>query len=235
MVAFFLKPSEAQQLALPGGEPIDEIHMTLCYLGDKSQIWNFDKLEQAVSNYAKSAPALQGNVSGIGRFLAVPDGEPTPIYASVDSSGLPDFRYGLVQALKDAGFIINMEHGYSPHITLSYVSKSASMPIDTVATIPLNFDTLWLAIGDDRYAFPLDRTEEHAQQQSKETRQEALVQSIAESYESRPPLGRAVWQAGVVSREPFQEHDSEQSCSWNGSRETTPACHTALPRGGLDS
>ncbi len=75
MVAFFLKPSEAQQLALPGGEPIDEIHMTLCYLGDKSQIWNFDKLEQAVSNYAKSAPALQGNVSGIGRFLAVPDGE----------------------------------------------------------------------------------------------------------------------------------------------------------------
>src|SRR6266849_2650897 len=55
--------------------------------------------------------------------------------------------------------------------------------------------------------------QQNAQQQQKETRQEALVQSIAESYESRASLGRAVWQAGVVSREPFQEHDSEQSSS----------------------
>src|SRR6266852_571830 len=58
--------------------------------------------------------------------------------------------------------------------------------------------------------------QQNAQQQQKETRQEALVQSIAESYESRASLGRAVWQAGVVSREPFQEHDCSESSSSTG-------------------
>jgi len=161
MVGFFLKPSEARALVLPTGEPIDELHCTLVFLGDKSQLGNTDKLKQAVSSYAENAPALQGRVSGIGRFTSVPDGEPTPVYASIDSPGLPEWRQGLVRALQDAGYPPNTEHGFTAHITLSYIPASDPMPIGSVPAIDLNFDLLWLAIGDERYAYSLDVEQEN--------------------------------------------------------------------------
>lgn len=159
MVAFFLKPSEARQLALPNGESVDQLHVTLAYLGDLKG--DTDKLKQTVAEYARASSPLQGVISGIGRFLAVSDGDLTSVYASVDLPGLPEWRQGLVQALIDVGFTPSSQHGYSPHITLSYIPKSAPMPIQTIPTIPLNFDTVWLAIGDDRYAFSIGTTQEH--------------------------------------------------------------------------
>lgn len=185
MVAFFLKPSEAQQLVLPDGESIDDLHLTLAYLCDSSELSDHEALKMAVASYAQNAPVLKGVVSGIGRFLAVPDGELTPVYASIDSPNLSEFRENLVRALRSADFPPSMQHGYTPHCTLAYVPKSAPMPIKDIATIPLNFDTLWLAIGDDRYAFPLDRTEEHAQQQSAKTSKKKSAQATAQSTESR--------------------------------------------------
>jgi hypothetical protein len=44
---------------------------------------------------------------------------------------------------------------YSPHITLSYIDNDAPMPLYNVVNIPLQFDSLCLAIGDDRYYFPI--------------------------------------------------------------------------------
>jgi len=156
MAGFFLKPSEARALVLPTGELIDDLHMTLAFLGDKAQLGDTDKLKQAVSSYAKNAPALQARISGIGRFTSVPDGEPTPVYASVDAPGLSEWRQGLVKVLQEAGYPPNAEHGYTPHITLSYIPSGDPMPIETVPAIDLNFDLLWLAIGDERYAYSLD-------------------------------------------------------------------------------
>jgi len=155
MVAFFLKPSESQALVLDTGEPIDELHCTLAFLGDKSQLGNIDALKKAVQTYAENAFALKARVSGIGRFTSVPDGEPTPVYASVDAPGLPEWRQDLVQTLQVAGFSPDATHGYTPHITLSYIPATDPMPIDSVPAIDLDFDLLWLVIGDERYAYSL--------------------------------------------------------------------------------
>jgi HK97 family phage portal protein len=161
MVAFFLKPSEAQALVLDTGEPIDELHCTLAFLGDKSQLGDTEALKRAVQTYAENAFTLQGCVSGIGRFTSVPDGEPTPVYASVDAPGLPEWRQDLVKTLQDAGFPPDTAHGYTPHITLSYIPVSDPMPIESVPAIDLSFDLLWLAIGDERYAYALEREEDN--------------------------------------------------------------------------
>ena len=37
MVAFMLDAVTAGQLAIPGGEPANDLHCTLCFLGDKSE------------------------------------------------------------------------------------------------------------------------------------------------------------------------------------------------------
>ena len=186
MVAFFLKPSEAQQLVLTNGEPIDDLHCTVTFLGDKESLGDIDKLKQIVANYAQSATALQGTTSGIARFTPSDSSDGlAPIVALVNVLGLHDFRRALVNVLEDAGYQVAKNFEYIPHITLIYADPSKTIPIDHVDNIPLQFDTLWLAIGDDRYAFPLNRSTSNAQQQSKETGQETSLQSLAQPEESR--------------------------------------------------
>lgn len=158
MVAFFLDSKTAKQLALPGekAEPATDLHITLAYLGDEDQFspTQRTRLKQCVASYAAHASLLSGEVSGIGRFTSVPEGAPTPLYASTDIPGLPAWRQSLVSLLEQAGFHINQEHGYTPHITLAYLDADEQAPIEKVPALPLAFDTAWLAIGNDRYAFP---------------------------------------------------------------------------------
>ena len=156
MVAFFLDSKTARQLALPDGEPAADLHITLAYLGDRSQYdaAQLTRLKQCVAAYAGQTSPLSGEVSGIGRFTAVPQGAPTPFYASADIPALPAWRQGLVDALMQAGFAVNQQHGYTPHITLAYLDADAPAPLERVPALPLSFDVAWLAIGDDRYAFP---------------------------------------------------------------------------------
>lgn len=214
MVAFFLKPSEAQQLVLPDGEPIDDLHLTLCLVGDKSDIKDIDRLKQVIGGYAQSASALQGTTSGIGRFTPSDSSDGlAPIISLVNVAGLQDFRGALVDALEQEGYQIAKNYDYVPHITLMYANSSNAIPINDMDNISLNFDTLWLAIGDDRYAFPLNRSNNNAQQQSKETGQEASLQDLAQSKESREAHARDA--GSKHSNEAYREDTSRsQGRQW---------------------
>lgn len=214
MVAFFLKPSEAQQLALPGGESVDDLHCTLCFMGDRDDIKDMDRLKQVVSGYAQSASALQGTTSGIGMFTPSDSSDGlAPIVSLVNISGLQDFRRALVDALEQEGYQIAKNFDYVPHITRMYSNPSNTIPINDMDNISLNFDTLWLAIGDDRYAFPLNRSNNNAQQQSKETGQEASLQDLAQSKESREAHARDA--GSKHSNEAYREDTSRsQGRQW---------------------
>jgi len=61
----------------------------------------------------------------------------------------------LAQALAVENYFVASNHGYTPHITLAYVDQDASLPVENIPMLPLVFDTITLAIGDDRYTFPL--------------------------------------------------------------------------------
>jgi 2'-5' RNA ligase len=170
MVAFMVKPEIAEQLALPDGEPAGDLHITLAFLGDMNDEPHDDQLrpdtsphgiKDILTSFASTAQPLSGKISGVGTFVNT--GDSTPIYASVNVPGLTEWRNKLVETIGAWNYFVSQTYAYTPHITLAYTSDDmASQIVDEArkviteaGTIPLIFDEICLAIGDDRCFFPL--------------------------------------------------------------------------------
>ncbi len=161
MVAFMLSDDVAQQLAIPGGEPANELHCTLAYLGDADE-WTPAQqqgMQRIVSQFASSHPPVGGHISGGAQFNA-PEGQPEPIVALVDAPDLPAFRQALVHALADGGYVASKEHGYTAHISLKFAEPGDETPIPRLPSMPLLFDRLLLAIGGEQFIYLLSGTKQ---------------------------------------------------------------------------
>ena len=64
----------------------------------------------------------------------------------------------LVEKLEEADIGVSSDYDYIPHITLMYVDSEEETPISSVPAVDLRFDQLWLAYGNERFAFPMDAT-----------------------------------------------------------------------------
>jgi 2'-5' RNA ligase len=166
MIALLLDNDTAQRLAIPGGEPAEDLHITLCFMGDIDGPPSLNgsytpytmpgPIRRVLTAVASAARPLSGTLAGIGRFTTqVDDDTPTPITASVDVPGLTEFRTELVDALLQANYFVADNHGYTPHITLAYIDSDAEMPIESIEPLALHFNTVWLCVGDDRTPFKL--------------------------------------------------------------------------------
>lgn len=148
MVAFFLDPETAQQFAVPGGEPPEDLHMTLAYLGDQSDVpVDADTLAQIVQEWAAQTPPITGEISGHGVFT---NGEKPVTHMSVDCPGLPAARQSLIEHLQANGIEPRMDHGFDPHITLAYDNT----PVDVPAT-PVTFDHVTVSHGPNDMDMPM--------------------------------------------------------------------------------
>jgi 2'-5' RNA ligase len=150
MVALFPDATVAAQLAQPGGEPVDDLHITLAYLGPAANLENgdIDRLKQAVAEFAARTAPISGHISGTGKFTA----GPTPVtYASVDLPTLPAARERLIFDLSSVAWLEpSREHGFTPHITLAYDDRPVSVP-----NLELTFDTVTLVLADERTDYAL--------------------------------------------------------------------------------
>lgn len=159
LVALYPPQDLAQRLALPGGEPAGELHITLAYLGRASKLTRpVGCVTGAMAAVAKRyvlAP-LEGAIGGVGRFAASGTSDnKDPFYASVDVPGLVELRQAIVSTLAHYGFAISTEHGFTPHITLAYLDSNTPSPLDRLEAVPVRFDEFYLVIGAMRIAFPL--------------------------------------------------------------------------------
>ena len=148
MVALFVPPAIGQDLVIDGGEPLDQLHVTLAYLGKVDEIGDREvELIALVQEWASTEPALTGEVAGKGLFTA----GPAPVtYASVDVPGLEGARERLVAVLERSGFPVSHVHGYTPHITLAYANR-----IDVhVPSVKLAFDGATVAWGPTQSGAP---------------------------------------------------------------------------------
>ena len=148
MVALFPSENVAKKLALKGGEPADEIHLTLAFLGKAADLKDPDGLKQAVSDWAARTPPLDGEIAGHGLFTAGP--EPVT-YVSPDLPGLPAARDDLTDALD--GHPISKTHGFTPHMTIAYADRTDDMPDH--GGRKLSFDKASLVMAGDRHDFKL--------------------------------------------------------------------------------
>ena len=79
----------------------------------------------------------------------------SPVVALVNVAEIQSWRQRLVDLLSVNGFVVAANFAYLPHITLTYIDADKPMPINTVEPLSLDFDTLCLAIGDQRTYFKL--------------------------------------------------------------------------------
>ena len=158
LVAVWLDPALAEALALPGGEPADQLHLTLCYCGDANEMSDVQigRAIAAAADIATMYGPLSGQLAGLGRFNASEssDGKDV-IYANVDVPMLEALRQYLAVHLDMAGCRPLMNHGYTPHVTLAYIDEGAPWPIERLITQPLTIRSLWVSVGDKRTEIPL--------------------------------------------------------------------------------
>jgi 2'-5' RNA ligase len=148
MVALYPAESKAPDLALKGGEKPEELHVTLAFLG-KAEDLDFDAAKKVVEAWAKKTPRLQGKLSGVGHFDLGQGKKAT--YRSVDLPKLSAPREELVKALDKAGVPAKKDHGFTPHLTLSYSVRRPPIKQEGI-----RFDRVDLSWGEDRHSFKLE-------------------------------------------------------------------------------
>lgn len=149
MVALFPDPKLAKKLALAGGDPPEQLHVTLAFLGTAEDL-NFESAKAAVEAWAKTAPPMKGELSGIGHF-DIGKGQ-FVTYRSVDLPALPTPRESLIETLDNAGVPPKRDHGFTPHMSLQTGPKLRRPPVKKQ---PISFTTVTLAWGGERHEFAL--------------------------------------------------------------------------------
>jgi hypothetical protein len=153
MVAVRIPLVSAKQIAVPGGEPAEDLHVTLVYLGDADQIDSDarKRLHDALARVCAHEGPIEGTVRGYGRFR---NGEEDALWAGFDSPELPELRHKVLQACRDAGVEPAGDHGFTPHITLAYVGNDEgedAMPPE----VDVEVKGVSLCIGGDEVWFKL--------------------------------------------------------------------------------
>ncbi|MGY4103420.1 2'-5' RNA ligase family protein [Nocardia sp. R16R-3T] len=153
MIALVPAAEDAARLAVEGGEPVDELHCTLAYLGEAAE-WSdeqIDAVRAAVTELAPSGPVL-GEVWGHALFNPnSPDKDPCAVYL-VGADGLSDFRQAILGACLDSGPVPEQHDGFIPHVTGGY-----GLPVtDLTETGPIRFDRIRIAFAGQYEDIPLE-------------------------------------------------------------------------------
>lgn len=145
-VACWLTPSQAARVAVQGGEPPEALHMTLCCVGDPAGIpGGRVTVDQIVARWAAATAPIAGTVCGTGRFAG---GDRDCFYASIDSPQLADARQQLWEMLKGAGVEPDDTHGFTPHVTLTYLERGRPAP-NVQPSHPITFRSVTVTSPDE--------------------------------------------------------------------------------------
>lgn len=124
MVAFVPPREIAEQIAQEGGQPVEDLHVTLAYLGNAAD-YSDDQLQalpRLVSSWAVHQKPVTLRVGGVLKFNNAFKGQHV-LGASIDIPGGAQMHASLARFLQDRGYRLPSEHGWTPHMTLRYVNE----------------------------------------------------------------------------------------------------------------
>nr|WTA71327.1 2'-5' RNA ligase family protein [Micromonospora sp. NBC_00855] len=153
MVALVPAAEDAARLAVEGGEPVEELHLTLAYLGEAAD-WT---PEQADAVHTAVADLLAGPVLGEVWAHASfnpdsTDKDPCAVYLA-GADGLAELHAAVVAAAGETGGPVPDQHSpWIPHITAGY-----GLDVSVLSeTGPIRFDRLRVAFGGKARDIPLE-------------------------------------------------------------------------------
>ncbi len=159
MVALYLPQHVAQQVMADGGEPAEDLHVTLCYLpGIGSDKEAFQKIAEALLPVAEEFAPIQGRIGGIGRFNASENSDGKDVYyASFNSPVLPVVQKMVVDAIEsNTDLEVSRDHGFTPHVTLKYIGTQDPTPVERKASESFKIPKLSVASREYRMDIPLN-------------------------------------------------------------------------------
>lgn len=145
-----LLPRDPQQWAVPGGDPPEDLHVTIQYFADAATI-DPTRAMQLLDEFASMYPAIQGRVMAHASFN--PDGganqdkDPCAVYLISDSPDLADLAAEIQAELPSA----EAHRPWIPHLTAGYGLIAAQLSM----TGPIVFDRILLSLGGQDTEFPL--------------------------------------------------------------------------------
>jgi 2'-5' RNA ligase len=163
MVAWMLPDYVAEQVAIPGGQPAEDLHVTLAYLGDAAALSIADqrKLIGVVGEVCLTQATLRGSIQGTGTFS---NGEETdPFWVGVNIPGITELRQALVTALVDAGIQpqgFSAEQTYTPHITVDYIPGGSTIPPLDFQPVDVCVDKITVCVGPHRFTLDLQQDDD---------------------------------------------------------------------------
>jgi 2'-5' RNA ligase len=155
MVALAPPKHVVQSLTQEGGEPHDDLHVTLAYLGKTGEYdpQQLKDLPGHVAAWAQRHDAPDMLISGSGTFLRPDEDSPHVLHALVNSPRLHRMQAHLVDRLKANGYNPREDHGFVPHITLGYTKHDVRF-LPKVQRQSWKADQAWSVVGDERRSHP---------------------------------------------------------------------------------
>lgn len=157
LVALWLEPETSEKLALSGGESSDSLHITLAYCGEADEMGELVQARAitAIADAVQYWNPLTGKIGGYGRFIASESSDSKDVfYATPDVPNLTEIRQCIVNCLSDQGIPASTNHGYTPHITLSYLDPGAANPVESLAPLELTFRGVTVVVGPRKIEIP---------------------------------------------------------------------------------
>lgn len=150
-IVFPLPADTARAAAVPGGEPVADLHMTVAFLGRRALTADeVSAIETVLRAWAADRKPIAAVLGLTNRFVGKDAAKGDPVFRSVIVRGAD--RLALVEALDDAGFPLRTEHAWVPHVTVAYIPQGSSMPASVTRDnrVEFAFDRVALWAGERR-------------------------------------------------------------------------------------
>lgn len=163
MIALVPAGEYLSDLTVPGGEPEDQLHLTLVYLGDAVDFGDQERqdIRDGIAHLADHQPIVEGDLFGVAMFN--PLGDEPCIVMLCGGEMIPDVCMSACEELDRADIMYpELRMPFIPHITLMYIDPSAR-PITGITefaekTGPIVFDRLRVAFGGEVNDYPLNES-----------------------------------------------------------------------------
>lgn len=161
MVALRMTDADAARLAVDGGLPADEMHMTLAYLGEAADITPDarEKILRGMGRIAKKVGGpLEADAFSVNAFNPGDANErPTAIVMGINGAMLGGLQQGVCKTLGNCdGYDMPEQHEpWTAHTTLAYDGDLSKIEQYADRVGPLTFDRMRVAFGDDVTDIPL--------------------------------------------------------------------------------
>lgn len=157
MVALVPSDADIERLTVEDGEPADQLHLTLMFLGEAADISENARAQilAAVERYA-DAP-LNANGFSVNVFNPTASNSCIVLGVGNDDGSLQELHSNVASSLGGlAGLQIPEQHTpWVPHVTLQYTDEFDGVEELSSRTGPITFDKIRVAFGSEVHDIPL--------------------------------------------------------------------------------